>query len=100
MSATHLSRQSPEDMPDQLREVWTTLKELTGDATFVEVFAQTPELLNFVMMDGRSGNYPGRLSPALVKELGLQVIDTRLITKQSTPRYDSKLLVSALLSLT
>ena len=49
MSATHLSRQSSEDMPDQLREVWTTLKELTGDATFVEVFAQAPELLNFVM---------------------------------------------------
>lgn len=58
------------------------------------------QLLNFIMMDGRSGDYPGRLSPALVKELGLQVIDTRLITKQSTPRYDSELMVSALLSLT
>ncbi len=49
MSATPLSRLSPEDMPEELRQVWSTLKELTGDASFVEVFAQAPELLNFVM---------------------------------------------------
>ncbi len=49
MSATPLSRLSPDEMPDELRQVWSTLKELTGDATFVEVFAQAPELLNFVM---------------------------------------------------
>ena len=49
MSATHLSRLSPDDMPDELRQVWSTLRELTGDATFVEVFSQAPELLNFVM---------------------------------------------------
>ncbi len=49
MSATHLSRLPPETMPEELRQVWSTLKELTGDATFVEVFSQAPELLNFVM---------------------------------------------------
>jgi len=36
-------------MPDDLRQVWGTLDELTGEPTFVEVFAQAPELLDFVM---------------------------------------------------
>ena len=36
-------------MPAELRQVWGTLNELTGEPTFVEVFAQAPELLDFVM---------------------------------------------------
>ena len=49
MTTTPMTRMNPDDMPDELREVWSTLKGLTGDATFVEVFAQAPELLDFVM---------------------------------------------------
>ena len=49
MSATPLQRMRPEDMPAELKQVWQTLNELTGEPTFVEVFAQAPELLDFVM---------------------------------------------------
>ena len=49
MSSTLLSRTDPAAMPAELRQVWGTLNELTGEPTFVEVFAQAPELLDFVM---------------------------------------------------
>ena len=49
MTATPMQRIDPSDMPDELRGIRETLKDLTGDATFVEVFAQAPELIDFVM---------------------------------------------------
>ncbi len=49
MSETPLGRTKPEDMPAELRQVWQTLNDLTGEPTFVEVFSQAPKLLNFVM---------------------------------------------------
>ncbi len=49
MSSTLLSRIEPDALPDDLKQVWGTLNELTGEPTFVEVFAQAPELLDFVM---------------------------------------------------
>ena len=51
-------------------------------------------------MDTRRGNYLSPVSTGLVQELGIRIIDTRLISKQSAPWYDAELLVSALLSLT
>jgi CofD-related protein of GAK system len=57
-------------------------------------------LLNFVLMDSRAGSYPGGLSKRLTKQLGVEVIDTRLTRKAGASRYDDELLVSALLSLT
>ncbi|MEW7997706.1 MAG: GAK system CofD-like protein [Candidatus Thiodiazotropha endolucinida] len=56
--------------------------------------------LNFILLDSRNGQYPSKLSAKLVEELDIQVIDTTLINRRSAPYYDSKLLVSALLSLT
>jgi len=58
------------------------------------------KLLNFVLMDSKRGNYPSSLSAPLMQELGIRVIDTRLISKQSAPYYDAELLASTLLSLT
>ena len=58
------------------------------------------KLLNFVVMDSKRGHYPSSLSAPLMQELGIRVIDTRLISKQSAPYYDAELLVSTLLSLT
>ncbi len=49
MSATPLTRIPPAEMPESLQQVWQTLNDLTGDATFVEVFSQAPSMLNFVM---------------------------------------------------
>ena len=56
--------------------------------------------LNFVLVDSRNGNYPGRVSATLLEELGIQLIDTKLLRKGSADYYDPELLVSALLSLT
>ena len=49
MTATPLERIPPAEMPESLQQVWRALYDLTGDATFVEVFAQAPAMLNFVM---------------------------------------------------
>ncbi len=57
-------------------------------------------LLNFVIIDSERGRYQAPLSTAAMQELGIRVIDTKLISRQSAPYYDSELLVSCLLSLT
>ena len=57
-------------------------------------------LLNFILLDSKRGRYPSSLSVDAIQKLGIQVIDTRLVSKQSAPYYDARLLVSALLSLT
>lgn len=49
MTHTLLSKLPVSDMPEPTKQAWTQLKTLTGDASFVEVFAQAPELLDFVM---------------------------------------------------
>ena len=58
------------------------------------------KLLNFVLIDSKRGKYPSSLSDPLMQELGIRIIDTRLISKQSEPYYDAELLASTLLSLT
>jgi len=58
------------------------------------------QLLNFVLIDSNNGKYPGTLSPGLLKKLGIQLIDTQLVSKHSAPYYDARLLVTALMSLT
>ncbi|HVW67980.1 MAG TPA: carboxymuconolactone decarboxylase family protein, partial [Steroidobacteraceae bacterium] len=49
MSATVLSRIPREQLAPQWRPAWDKLNELTGSATFVEVFAQAPLVLDLVM---------------------------------------------------
>ncbi len=49
MSATLLSRIPRERLDPQLQPAWDKLNELTGSATFVEVFAQAPQALDLVM---------------------------------------------------
>lgn len=51
MSNTLFKRVAPEDMSEGARAAYQALYDLTGDATFVEVFAQTPELLDFAMVE-------------------------------------------------
>ena len=60
----------------------------------------TDRLLNFVLIDSRNGVYPGKLATGKLKKLGVDVIDTPLVSKKSAPLYDETLLVPALLSLT
>ena len=49
--ATPLSRISREQLPEEFLPAWDTLNDLTEQPTFVEVFAQAPHLLGFVMGD-------------------------------------------------
>jgi len=51
MSNTILPRVPREEMTDAARGAFDALRELSGDATFVEVFASAPELLEFAMGD-------------------------------------------------
>ncbi len=59
----------------------------------------TDRLLSFVLVDTRNGKYGPGVSPELVTAFGAELIDLKLISKQSAPYYDNELLVSALLSL-
>lgn len=49
MSETLFTRMPREKIPEAYRPAWDMLNKLTGSATFVEVFAQAPGLLDFVM---------------------------------------------------
>ena len=51
MSDTLFDRVPRDELPDDLRETWDFLNGRTGEPTFVEVFAQAPELLKLVMHD-------------------------------------------------
>jgi len=56
--------------------------------------------LNFLLVDKRAKTPMSDLPETVLKELGIQVVETRLVSKSSAPYYDPDLLVSALLSLT
>jgi len=56
--------------------------------------------LDFVLVDKRARSSMSNLPEPLLKNLGIQVVETRLVSKTSAPYYDPDLLVSALLSLT
>jgi alkylhydroperoxidase family enzyme len=49
MPSTLLTTTAREEMLPELRPAWDALHGLTGDATFVEAFAQRPDLLNFIL---------------------------------------------------
>ncbi len=49
MSETPFTRITRDRLAPEWQPAWDTLHKLTGDATFVEVFAQAPDMLKFVM---------------------------------------------------
>jgi len=49
MSHTLMKRIPRDALPQPIRLAWDALNELTGEPTFVEVFAQAPDVLDFVM---------------------------------------------------
>jgi len=57
------------------------------------------QLLNFVFIDRENGVDLKKSTKKMLSKTGVQVVDTRLITPQSSPYYDPQLMVSALLSL-
>jgi CofD-related protein of GAK system len=81
------------DLKDQVRLLLDYIRRSAGKDL------PTASLLNFVMVDSQRGEYPGLAGVAEIKELGVEVIDTRLISRRSRPLVDPELLTQALLSL-
>lgn len=80
-------------LEQQISVLLDTLRRDIGEAR------PAHELVNFVLLDRARGDYPGELSDAFLNELGITLIDTRLIGESGTPHYDPDLLATALLSL-
>ena len=59
MSQTQMTRISREQMDSRWQPAWDALNRLTGSATFVEVFAQAPQPLDFVMNQFYAGLFFG-----------------------------------------
>ena len=57
------------------------------------------KMLDFVLIDSKKDRYPSILSPETMKELGIQLIETRLVSKKNASSYDPELLTAALVSL-
>jgi len=58
------------------------------------------KFLNFVLIDSKNSSYPYELNISEIKKLGVEVIDTDLISQESKPYIDPELLIKILLSLT
>ncbi len=56
-------------------------------------------LLNFVLVDLGQENYPGPYELKKIEQMGVEIIDTQLVSEKSKPYIDEDLLSSALLSL-
>ncbi len=63
--------------------------------------SQTPTeaLLNLVVVDTEGGRYPGGLDVAAIQALGVDVLDTRLVSDPSQSYFDPRCLVETLISL-
>lgn len=81
------------DLERQVAVLLDTLRRDVGQA------CPAQELLDFVLIDGERGDYPGGLSADFLAERGITLIDTRLIGDDGAPHYDPDLLITALLSL-
>ena len=51
MVDTAMTRIPRDELPGEFQVAWDALSKLTDDPTFVEVFAQAPDVLRFVMND-------------------------------------------------
>ncbi|QTA83586.1 UPF0052 [Desulfonema limicola] len=56
-------------------------------------------VLNFIIIDKENGNYPGNPDKGWLKNMDINIINTPLVSQESRPFIDARLLVSALLSL-
>jgi len=69
MPDTLFTRTDRAHIPAPWNAAWDTLHRLTGDATFVEVFAQAPPLLDFVMQQFYVKVFFGGTVPQRYKQL-------------------------------
>jgi hypothetical protein len=57
------------------------------------------DVLNYILLDERNGNYPGALDKDALARRGIHTIGCRLVSMRSRPYIDEKMLVPILLSL-
>lgn len=57
------------------------------------------DVLNFVIIDKKNGNYIGKADEKALNKIGIKIIDTPLVSPESHPYIDEKLLIPVLISL-
>jgi CofD-related protein of GAK system len=78
---------------DQVRVLLEQLRRDAGEHTPSE------RLLHFVLVDRERGEYAGGLDIQAIEALGVEVIDTPLVSDETAPLIESRRLVELLLSL-
>ncbi len=89
MSNTPMQRIPRDELSEGHRLAWDTLNGLTGEPTFIEVFAQAPELLDFVMGSFYTDIFFGGRVDQRYKQLARlrlsQIHGCRTCNKQNVP---------------
>lgn len=57
------------------------------------------QLLNYIVLDTQNVHYPAPVDRGRIHELGVDVIDTKLVTRDTAPHIDARCLIDVLLSL-
>lgn len=87
----------PEQVDMTLADCITTLlRYLKSDCPAATLPNQ---LINYLLVDSKNGDYAGGIPTELLQELGIELIDVKLINRDKPDIYDEQRLVSALLSL-
>ena len=89
MADTAMARIPRDKLPQEFQAAWDALNKLTNEPTFVEVFAQAPDVLRFVMNDFYvklffGGNVDQRYKQLVRLKLSL-VHGCRTCNKQNIP---------------
>jgi len=58
------------------------------------------QVLNFILIDEENGNYNGKIDKNIFPGLGIEIINMPLVSPETYPYIDEKLLVPVLMSLT
>ena len=89
MTQTLFTRTPRSDLPASIAPAWDMLNKLTGEPTFIEVFAQAPQLLNLVMNEFYVKVFFGGEVPQRYKQLArlrLSLVHgCRTCNKQNVP---------------
>jgi alkylhydroperoxidase family enzyme len=89
MSNTLLARTPRAELDPQFHLAWDTLERLTGEPTFVEVFASNPDMLDFVMNRFYAGIFFGGKVDQRYKQLARLELSLlhgcRTCNKQNVP---------------
>lgn len=89
MTQTLFTRTPRSDLPEGIAPAWDMLNKLTGEPTFIEVFAKAPHLLNLVMNEFYMKVFFGGEVPQRYKQLArlrLSLVHgCRTCNKQNVP---------------